>query len=39
MIIDNGKEIARMKNKVEILIDDAKSSAYIKYGLFANPGD
>lgn len=28
-----------MKNKVEILIDDDKSDAYLKYGLFTNPND
>ncbi|CAD8181609.1 unnamed protein product [Paramecium octaurelia] len=39
LIFENGKQIAKMKNKVEILIDDAKSNAYIKYGLFSNPND
>jgi hypothetical protein len=37
--MENGKEIAKMKNKVEILIDDVKSNAYVKYGLFSNPND
>jgi hypothetical protein len=35
--MDKEKLIARMKDKVDILIDTSTSDEYVKYGLFANP--
>lgn len=35
--MDSDKEVARIKDKVDIMIDTSKSDEYIKYGLFANP--
>lgn len=35
--MDGDKLIARIKDKVEIMIDTKISNEYVKYGLFANP--
>jgi hypothetical protein len=37
LILDNDKLVARIKDKVDIMVDTATSDEYVKYGLFANP--
>jgi len=37
MIMDDNKLVARIKDKVDIMVDTATSNEYVKYGLFANP--
>lgn len=38
-IYEGEKQLAKIKNKVDILIDDTNAAAYLKYGLFSNPTD